>query len=70
MENLGELFTEDEIRALSFKAVNELIADAQAGRVKQNKQLAEVIAGCIRNTTPEQLQTLNWLLKQRVLERP
>ena len=65
-----DVFTDEEIRALSFKAVNELIADAQAGRVKQNKQLAEVIAGCIRNTTPEQLQTLNWLLKQRVLERP
>ena len=65
-----DVFTDEEIRALSFKAVNELIADAQAGRVKQNKQLAEVIAGCIRNTTPEQLQTLNWLLKQRALERP
>ena len=65
-----DVFTDEEIRALSFKAVNELIADAQAGRVKQNKQLAEVIAGCIRNTTPEQLQTLNRLLKQRALEMP
>ena len=65
-----DVFTDEEIRALSFKAVNELIADAQAGRVKQNRELAEVIAGCIRDTTPEQLQTLNWLLKQRALERP
>ena len=65
-----DVFTAEEIVALSFKAVNELIADAQAGRVKQNKELAEVIAGCIRDTTPEQLQTLNWLLKQRALESP
>ena len=65
-----DVFTAEEIVALSFKAVNELIADAQAGRVKQNRELAEVIAGCIRDTTPEQLQTLNWLLKQRALERP
>jgi hypothetical protein len=53
MENLDELFTADEIEAISIRAVNELIADAESGR----------------KTRLEQLQTSNSLLNQRALER-
>jgi len=69
MENLDELFTADEIEAISIRAVNELIADAESGHVRQNRELAEAVAGCIRKTRLEQLQTLNSLLNQRALER-
>lgn len=70
MENLDELFTSDEIAILSVKAVAALVADAETGRLTQNRELAEVIAGCIRGTQLKYLQTLNSLLNQRALERP
>lgn len=60
---MDNMFTAREIEALSDKAVKELIADAKAG--KGNNELAEVIAVCIRHTSPYQLQNLNWFLKQR-----
>jgi hypothetical protein len=61
-------FTPDEILALSIRAVNQLIADVEAKRLSQNRELAEAIAGCIRRTGLSQLQTLSGLLDQRELE--
>ena len=54
----------------AVKAVNRLIADVEAKRLLENKELAEVIAACIRETASDQLQTLKWLLAQQELERP
>lgn len=59
-----------EIRYLADRAVNELIEDSESGRIRTNRELAEVIMGCIRNTSYDQLETLKWLLNQRALERP
>ena len=70
MIDLKETFSEEEKQKLSVRAVNELIAASQTGQLMENKELAEVIAGCIRHTTLSQLQTLDWLLKQRALESP
>ncbi len=59
-----------EIAYLADRAVNELIADSESGRIRQNRELAEIIMGCIRETAPRHLETLKWLLNQRALERP
>jgi hypothetical protein len=59
-----------EIAYLADRAVNELIGDAESGRIKQNMELAEIVMGCIRDTAPRHLETLKWLLNQRALERP
>jgi hypothetical protein len=68
--NDRDVFTAKEREALSVKVVNELLADAEAGRLLNNKELAEVVAGCIWHPEPSQLRTLKWLLEQRRLERP
>ena len=60
--------TQDEIHALSVRAVHQLIADVEAKRLVNNKELAEVIARCLRHTDQAQLQTLKWLLNQHELE--
>lgn len=70
MSQENDVFTAEEIAALSVRAVNELIADAEAGRLRGNKELAEVIAGCIRHTAPSNLRDLRFLLDQRALETP
>jgi hypothetical protein len=70
MHQDGDSVTPEEIAKLSVRAVNALIADAEAGRLLNNKELAEVIAGCIRHTDAEQLRTLKQLLDQHKLERP
>ncbi len=62
------VFTTEERRALSIRAVNQLIADVEAGRLMNNKELAEVIAGCIRHTDQAYLQTLKNILDQHELE--
>ena len=61
------VFTTEERKALSIRAVNQLIADVEAGRL-MNKELAEVIAGCIRHTDQADLQTLKNILDQHQLE--
>ncbi|MBZ5660541.1 MAG: hypothetical protein LAO08_09050 [Acidobacteriia bacterium] len=61
-------FTPEEKRALSIRAVNQLIADVGANRLSKNRELAEAIAVCIRHTQLSQLQDLNALLDQRELE--
>ncbi len=63
-----DVFTQEVRRALSIRAVNQLIADAEAGRLMNNKELAEVIAGCIRHTDQADLQILKNILDQHELE--
>jgi len=41
----------EDRRELAVKAVNRLIADVEAKRLLQNKELAEVIAACILDGT-------------------
>jgi hypothetical protein len=65
-----EAFDSDERRMLAITAVNRLIADVEAKRLLENKELAEVIAACVRESTASQLKTLKWLLAQQELERP
>lgn len=45
-----DVFTQEVRKTLSVRAINQLIADVEAGRLMNNKELAEVIAGCIRHT--------------------
>jgi hypothetical protein len=66
--NTKDVFTQEVRKALSIRAVNQLIADAEAGRLVNNKELAEVIAGCIRHTDQGDLQTLKNILDQHQLE--
>jgi hypothetical protein len=49
-------------RELAVKAVNRLIADVEAKRLLENKELAELIAACVRETALDQLQTLKSLI--------
>jgi len=75
MSQNEEVFTADERRELAVKAVNRLIADAEEtasfrryvvpdARLRENKELAEIIAVCIRETALPQFQTL-----KRILDR-
>jgi hypothetical protein len=61
-------FTQDEIYALSIRAVNHLIAAVEDRRLMENKELAETIAVCIRKTELSQLWNLRWHLEQLELE--
>ena len=70
MSENEKLFTNDERRAISVKAVNRLIADIEAKRLPENKELAEIIAVCIQETASSQLEALKWLMEQQELERP
>ena len=63
-----DVFTQEVRKALSIRAVNQRIADAEAGRLMKNKELAQVIAGCIRHTDQGDLQTLKNILDQHQLE--
>jgi hypothetical protein len=63
-----DVFTQEVRKALALRAVNQLIADVEAGRLLNNKELAEVIAGCIRHTDQGDLQTLKQILDQHELE--
>ena len=68
MSESVEVFDEDERKKLSVWAVNELIADAEAKRLLNDKSLAEVISACIRFTEARILRDLKFLLEQRELE--
>jgi hypothetical protein len=73
MSENGEVFTTEEKRELATKAVNRLIADAEAKRLLENKELTETIAVCISEASERQLRALKWLLEeeeQEELERP
>ena len=65
MSQNEEVFSAEERRAIAVKDVNRLIADAEAKRLPENKELAETIAVCIGESGSRQLQTLKWLLDQR-----
>ena len=76
MSQNEEIFTAEERRELAVKAVNRLIADAEESasfrryvipeaRLRENKELAEIIAVCIRETALPQLKTLKRLLYQQ-----
>ena len=67
MENKHR-FSKEEIHILSIRAVNQLIADVEAKRLLNNKELAETIAVCIRHTSESQLRNLKALLEQHELE--
>lgn len=62
------VLTPDDVHALSTRAVNQLIANAEVWRLLENKELAETIAGCLRSSAMQQLQTLRGLLDQQELE--
>jgi hypothetical protein len=70
MSDKNEVFSAEERRAPAIKAVSRLIVDAEIKRLLENKELAEVIAVCIRETSERQLRTLKFLLEQQGLERP
>jgi hypothetical protein len=73
MSRKEEVFTAEERRELALKAVNRLIADAEAKRLLENKELAETIAACIGEAGEPRLRSLKWLLEeeeQQELERP
>jgi hypothetical protein len=61
-----DVFTQEVRKALAIRAVNQLIADAEAGRLMNNKELAEVIAGCIRHTDQGDLHTLKQILEHEL----
>jgi ketosteroid isomerase-like protein len=65
-----DVFTQEVRKALSMRAVNQLIADVAAGRLTKNEKLTEVIAGCIRHTDQGDLQALKQILDQEVLGEP
>jgi hypothetical protein len=76
MSQNDEVFIAEEKRELAVKAVNRLIADAEESasfrryvvpdvRLRENKELAEIIAICIRETALPQLQALKRLLDQQ-----
>jgi hypothetical protein len=76
MSQNEEVFTAEERRELAVRAVNRLIGDAEESasfrryvvpdeRLRENKELAEIMAVCIRETALPQLQTLQRLLDQQ-----
>ena len=65
-----DAFTQEVRKTLSTRAVNQLIAHIEAGRLVKNEKLTEVIAGCIRHTDQGDLQTLKQILDQEVLGEP
>lgn len=73
MSQEEEVFTAEERRELGVKAVNRLIADADAKRLLENKELTDTIATCIGEADARHLRALKWLLEeeeQQELERP
>ena len=58
MSQNEEVFTAEERHELAVKAVNRLIADAEAKRLLENKELAETIAACIREAGERHLRAL------------
>jgi hypothetical protein len=68
MSQNKEEFTTEERRELAVKAVNRLIADAEAKRLLENKELTETIAACIGEAGERNLRILKWLLEEEELE--
>jgi hypothetical protein len=73
MSQNEEVFTAEERHELAVKAVNRLIADAEAKRLLENKELTDTIAACIGEAGERRLRALKWLLEEEEkeeLERP
>ena len=70
MSHKEEVFNAEERRQLAVKAVNRLIADAEAKRLPENKELTETITVCIREAGKRQLRALKWLLEEQDVEHP
>ena len=73
MSHNEEVFNAEERRELAVKAVNRLIADAEAKRLLENKELTETIAACIGEAGKQRLRALKWLLEEEEeeeLKRP
>ena len=73
MSQNEEVFTAEERHELAVKAVNRLIADADAKRLLENKELTETITACIGEAGERHLRALKWLIEeeeQQELERP
>jgi hypothetical protein len=64
MNQNEEVFTAEQRRELAVKAVNRLIADAEAKRLLENKELTETIAACIGEADERRLRALKWLLEE------
>ena len=64
MSQNEEVFTAEERDKLAVKAIHRLIADAEAKRVLENKELTETIAACIREAGEQRLRALKWLLEE------
>jgi hypothetical protein len=72
MSQNEEVFTAEERHDLAVKAVNRLIADVEAKRLLENKELTETIAACVGEAGERHLRALKWLLeeeKRQELER-
>jgi hypothetical protein len=63
-----DVFSAEKRRTLAAKAVNRLIADIEAKRLPQNKELAETITACICEARSRQLRALRWLLEEQDIE--
>lgn len=59
---------EAEIFLLAKRAVNQLIADVEAGRHLQQSELAETIRVCLTHADETSLAHLKWFLSQRAIE--
>ena len=68
MNDSAEGFSEKQRKALSTWAVNELIADAEAKRLLNDKSLVEPISTCIRSAEVRVLRDVKFLHEQRELE--
>jgi len=64
------IFSDRDVAGLAARAVSRLIADAKSGRLEQNRELADVIEGCIRHSSIKVIRDLKLLLDQQDLERP
>ena len=67
MSDHHDRFDEEQKITVSVWAVNELVSDAQTGRVKESRELAEAVIACIRHTEPRILRELKFLLERRGL---
>jgi hypothetical protein len=60
-----DVFTDHERAVLADKAVKRLIADAEAKRLPESRELVAAITACICETESSQLRELNFLLEQQ-----
>jgi len=70
MSDHHDRFDEEQKITVSVWAVNELVSDAQTGRVKESRELAEAVIACFRHTEPRILGELKSLLERRGLASP